>query len=150
MTLEEIYARATPEPNTGCLLWTMATNRDVGYGLFTENRKSQYAHRAAWAAEHGPIPDGKQVLHRCDQPPCVNAEHLFLGTGAENHADKAAKGRSTHGAKSHTAKLTEDQVRAIRRRFAAGESRRMLALAFGASYQSIKALLQGRTWKRTH
>jgi len=88
-----------------CQEWTGRRNRD-GYGI----QGHKLAHRVAWETAHGPIPDGLCVLHRCDNPPCVDVEHLFLGTRADNAADRNAKGRSSR----HNAKLTAQQVREIR------------------------------------
>jgi len=79
-----------------CLVWTGATN-DKGYGQRRVDGRVQYVHRLAWEEEHGPIPDGMKVLHHCDNPPCYEVTHLFLGTTADNQADMAAKGRSTKG-----------------------------------------------------
>lgn len=76
-----------------CIEWTGAINSG-GYGNLWYEGKYWKAHRLAWAQANGPIPPGMFVLHRCDNPPCVNLEHLFLGTAADNTADMLAKGRS--------------------------------------------------------
>jgi hypothetical protein len=83
---------------TPCLEWT-AVRHEHGYGQFSLGDKMEKAHRVAWKIAHGPIPRGMCVLHRCDNPPCVAEEHLFLGTQADNVADRDAKGRqvSTRG-----------------------------------------------------
>ena len=85
----------SPEPNTGCYLWAGAgTPTGYGYFQFGGRRGSTLgAHRFAYLAEHGEIPDGLDVLHRCDVPCCVNVEHLFLGTHGDNMRDMASKGR---------------------------------------------------------
>jgi len=97
---------------------------------------------------NGPIPDGMQVLHRCDNPPCCNPAHLFLGTQADNIADMIAKrrGGAVSGEAHYRAKLTADQVSAIRARYAAGETQVALAREFGVSQTNISRIVRGTTW----
>ncbi len=110
-----------PEPNSGCWLWTEAQKgryalSHKGYGMIKWRGIGLSAHRFSWEIHNGPIPNGMWVLHRCDNPPCVNPEHLFLGTALDNNRDRDAKGRKapfigeTHG----RAKLTQQQVYDIR------------------------------------
>lgn len=76
----------------GCQIWTGAVSTK-GYGIFQKDGKYTGSHRAAWELRNGPIPDGLWVLHRCDVRPCINPEHLFLGTAVDNTADMIRKGR---------------------------------------------------------
>lgn len=91
------------ERGPGCWLWKGARQPN-GYGRFSaysKARKTQMAHRWAWILANGPIPDGMRVLHRCDNPPCVNPAHLFLGTDSDNMRDCVAKGRHFEVRKTH-------------------------------------------------
>ena len=133
-----------------CWIWVGAKNK-VGYGNFYLNGKYQPAHRVAYMLRYGSIPDGYLICHKCDNPSCVNPDHLFLGTPAQNMADKRYKGRIRPGDHSGehngNAFLTTDQVVEIRKRFASGETAKSLASEFGVSYQSIQRIVQGKQWK---
>jgi hypothetical protein len=76
----------------GCWEWDAMRDRK-GYGILMSGPKRLRAHRISYEIHFGPIPDGLFILHRCDNPPCVNPAHLFLGTLADNNRDKTAKGR---------------------------------------------------------
>lgn len=89
---DRFWAKTIPEPNTGCWLW-MGSTWGGGYGQVRINRRTRFAHRVAWEVSNGPIPNGLFVLHRCDNPPCVNPAHLFLGTHQDNMDDMMRKGR---------------------------------------------------------
>ena len=87
-------------PN-GCLEWQGCNIR--GYGRIWFNGKMAYTHRLTWTLANGPIPPGMYICHKCDNPPCCDLTHLFLGTPAENHGDMMAKGRHGHaGAEKRT------------------------------------------------
>lgn len=131
-----------------CWEW-QASRRRRGYGqIGARGRTSAAAHRVAWELTHGPIPDGLWVLHRCDNPPCVNPAHLFLGTAQDNVADMNAKGRANHvrGERARGARLTEDQVRCARALRRAGAGVRALERAFEVSHGAMMQLLNGSTW----
>ena len=101
--LARFDAQHIPEPNSGCWLWIGSQRR--GYGLIWDAGKQWLAHRVSWVIHSGAIPDGMHVLHKCDTPPCVNPQHLFLGTHAQNMADRDRKGRNkpcrSMGSKTH-------------------------------------------------
>jgi len=117
--------------------------------------KHRTAHRVAYELAFGNIQDGMQVLHRCDNPPCVNPAHLFLGTNADNVADKVAKGRQArgdgHGLKVRgerhgLSRLTADAVMEIRRLSVAGVRRAEIATRFGIHPGYVSLVTSGRRW----
>ena len=141
---ERFWAKVTKTES--CWYWTGYCHRRSGYGHVRVGPRMARAHRIAWELSHGPIPDGLDVLHSCDNPPCVRPDHLFLGTQLDNIADREAKGRggAAHGEHHGRAKLTEAQVRQIRAR--ATEPRGVLAAEFHVGIDAIKRILSGRYW----
>ncbi len=130
-----------PEPNSGCFLW-LGSVTDFGYAKVNWFGTYDCAHRWAWRAAHGEIPEGLQVLHKCDVPSCVNPNHLFLGTHADNMRDKALKGRCnpTYGGGG---KLDPDKVLYVR---ASKERGSDLAKKFGVSQATISETRTGKLW----
>lgn len=123
----------------GCWEWQAACDPD-GYGRFG----GKLAHRTAWLLTNGDA-GASCLLHKCDNPPCVRPDHLFLGTRADNLADMRRKGRERHarGERAGKAKLTREQVLVIYR---STDSIRSLARDYGVSYASIHLIRTGRNW----
>lgn len=136
-----------------CWEWHGAKH-DFGYGLITEGPRAVYAHRVSWEFFMGPIPDGLLVLHVCDNPPCVNPAHLFLGTHEDNVRDMVQKGRHGYGGgpgeKCNAAKLTRKQVGEIRSRRSAGEKGSSIAKDYGVTVGTVYHIANKLTWKEDH
>lgn len=133
-----------PEPNSGCHLWLGKVSRRTGYGHTSYRKRELLAHRAAYEAAHGPIPDGSQVLHKCDVRSCVNPDHLFLGTHSDNMADRNAKKRHSHGERHGCAKLSESDALAIL--FATGRLRD-IANQYGIHESTVAYIKAGKLWR---
>lgn len=147
---DRFEAYVEPELNSGCHLWSGTLN-DAGYGILWIGQRLVRAHRFAFAEHHGPIPSGMNVCHRCDTPACVNPDHLFLGTQAENMADMVAKarrvqGRVYRGVENSQAKLTEADARRILEEVAAGRPVTEVANDNGVSRTAVNHIIKGRNW----
>lgn len=134
-----------------CILWR-GTGMKRGYGWFKYYvpRKGRYqilAHRAAYQWHTGEEIVGKLIRHKCDNPRCVNPEHLEPGTYADNARDMVVRNRSAKGERSGKAKLTDAAVRQIRHRAAAGERHLTLAEAFGMARSTITRIVSGNRWR---
>jgi len=156
----------------GCWEW-QANRNPFGYGQIRIEGIPRNSHRVSWELAHGPIPPKMRVLHKCDNPPCVRPDHLFLGTQADNMRDMVAKGRGLtaeqqaairpasgdnhysrrnpelvrRGVNHHYAKLDDDKVRAIRNAYVDGVSVPSLAREYVVSEASISNVIKRRTWK---
>lgn len=133
-----------------CWEWTAATTN--GYGRYRIEGKANLATRVAWEMKHGPIPPGLNVLHSCDNPPCIR--HLFLGTHAENMRDAKIKGRMRTapqiGEKHWKSRLSESQIFEIRRVYINGHGSSTnsyrLSEKYGVTPSHIREIVRGASW----
>ena len=140
--IAQLMKGAKRNPNTGCPEW-FAPRNPRGYGFIQYRGLKWLAHRFSWIATHGPIPDGKYVCHRCDNPPCVNPEHLFIGTAKENSHDAKRKGRTRGG----LPRLNPVIAAQIKRRLADGETAAQIARQLDIDYDLVFGIKSGRAWK---
>lgn len=150
---------------TGCWEWSgyKLAPPSLPYGCVNVRGRIYKVHRVMYALRVGAIPDGQLVCHRCDNPPCCNPGHLFLGSNADNMADKAKKGRAAKGEKSgsrlhperlvrgeshRSAKLNYDKAEEIKQRVTDGLGVRAAAREYGVHHSTICLIMKGRTWNR--
>lgn len=148
--LEGVLARTTTMPS-GCMEWSRARSK-YGYGQLWDGAKVVYVHRVVAGLVYGAPTPGSEVLHSCDNPPCVNPQHLSWGTRAENMRDASQKGRLvgkrhlTGEAHPATPLKTAD-VLSIRARRAGGEIYRTIAADYGVSIAAVHNIVRRVTWK---
>ncbi len=133
-----------------CWEWKLCKDKD-GYGGFSDKRNyksKQKAHRVAYKYTHGSIPKGLHICHTCDNPPCCNPRHLFLGTNKENNQDAVRKRRHAFGERNGGAKLKEYEVKEIIELLKAKDvDEHKLAKQYGCSRGAINKISTGRTWR---
>ncbi|HEU4805428.1 MAG TPA: HNH endonuclease signature motif containing protein [Nitrobacter sp.] len=134
----------TKKPDSGCWEWH-ETRTAKGYGVIRHKGKTMAAHRSAYATFIGPLSDGMQINHKCDNPPCINPAHLYQGTQRDNVADMIARGRIDRKGVNCNGlrKLDEAMVRQIR---ASHMSTRKAAALFGVSQHTISDVRTGKSW----
>ena len=142
---ERVFKRLLVMPS-GCWEW-QGFRQPFGYGTIARGTREEgkvLVHRAMWEIVVGPIPEGIDVLHECDNPPCANPAHLFLGTQADNNADKTAKGRQCRGETRPGAKLSYEKARSIR---ADSRPQRTIAAEYGVAQRTISKVQRGEIWR---
>jgi hypothetical protein len=148
--LERLMSRVSRGPGEeDCWLFTGPVRGSNGYGAIEVEGVLDSAHRVSWTLHVGPIPPGRQVLHDCptgDNPLCINPAHLWLGTHAQNMADRNRKRRQARGERVGVSKLTEAQVIAIRQLAASGERQRDIAKRIGVTQATVSRLVRGEAW----
>lgn len=166
--------------NVGCVddcwIWTMAKNKQ-GYGVAYFRKEVRLAHRVSFKLVVGEIPDGLFVLHRCDNPPCCNPAHLWLGTHDDNMADAASKGRSvqgdrhwsrmfpervprgelagpalhperiSRGERHYQAKINDEIVEEIKQLYIGGEYQRDIAKRVGINQSQVSRIVNDKAWQ---
>lgn len=145
---EAFWAHCSPGALNSCWEW-QGTKVQDGYGHFKYRKKIYKAHRVSYEIHHGPIPKGLQVCHTCDNPCCWNPAHLWLGTSADNTADRDRKGRHVPvpGEAQGSSKLTDADVLEIRRLRAAGVKLAEIAAHFGIAYSNVSLIASRKTWR---
>lgn len=153
-TGERLMSKVIINPVSGCWEWQGSKRRGYGHTIVGSRkdgtRHSERAHRLAYLTWVGEIPDGYEVCHKCDNPCCINPKHLFVGTRAENVADREQKGRNVVkvGEEQPRSKLTKKAVKDARWEHAyKGTSFQKLADKYGVSKKTIQNAINGVTWK---
>jgi len=154
--IKRFWALVSVGTSNDCWEWSGFLTKK-GYGMFGVGDRTRRANRVAWTIQNGPIPQGLLVCHHCDNPPCCNPSHLFLGTHMDNMRDMVEKGRSpipsffenfVRGEKQHSAKLTDSKVLNMCQRYKNGDiTFESLATEYGISKFACRLAIQGRTWK---
>lgn len=153
--LDRLMSYVDVRGESECWLWTASVFSLNGYPRFWMNGRSVGAHRASWELSNGAeIPKGMFVCHSCDNPLCVNPAHLWVGTHKQNMLDMVGKGRSyTGGPKSPASgercarsKLTEAQVKEIRREYELGATQAALSVKFNTTHANVHFIVTRKTW----
>lgn len=144
---QRFLEKVSVNKSNGCWEWTGAWKRPEGYGFFWMNRskKNEYAHRVSFEIFNRKHPGDLQVCHTCDNPKCVNPDHLFLGTAKDNMRDRSNKGRTLDCERSPRAKITDAIARAI---FLSDETHATIARKHGVSVGTVYFIRARRTWVR--
>ena len=145
-TLSRFMDKVQKDPNTGCWEWIKCKDSD-GYGIFTIGNKNYRAHRLI-ADHYGKDITDKVVRHQCDNPGCVNPDHLLTGTHTDNMKDRSNRDRQAKGSNNGTSKLTESQVMDMRNRYhAGGVTIREISKEYPISEEMCGRILKRNAWR---
>lgn len=151
--VERFWPKVLVADDDSCWLW-IGAREDNNYGIMhielpkqngVRKRRTVLAHRASFELHYGP-PGEAHVLHECDNPPCVNPLHLFLGDDNDNVQDKIRKGRDLRGSRHQNSKLTEEIVREARRLYKSGMEIKAIAKKFGVCDSTMHPVVKGTAW----
>jgi hypothetical protein len=158
-TEERFWSHVEKKELDECWEWQARKNM-WGYGVFHIGLQTKLAHRVRWEIDYGEIPTGMCILHKCDNPACVNPSHLWIGTHKDNSDDKMAKGRESHkstpkkpeskvymrGSRQGSSKLKEENVIAIRIFYQLGSTLSELAKMYNISKSVICNIVHRKSW----
>jgi len=145
--IKRFWSKVDKRGDDECWNWLGYKDKD-GYGTFNPTSKKLIkAHRFAYTLTYGEIKSGQCICHKCDNPPCCNPEHLFIGTFTDNDADRDKKGRQAYGERSGRTNFTTNDIIHIRKLRNNGMSEADIAQLFGASQTGISSIVLRRTWK---
>jgi hypothetical protein len=145
MSLEKFWNKVNKTSSVnGCWEWIGTSVHPFGYGRIGHNGKNYLSHRLSYELHYGPITSKECVLHKCDNPKCVNPSHLFIGNRADNAQDRTKKGRTNKGSQVTTSIFSEQQVRDIKM---STKTTKELAIEYNAKYQTIWSIRKGINWR---
>ena len=145
--MERFWSKTVKNEKNGCINWIASKNK-CGYGQFRIGNKILYANRVSYELSIGGIPKNMEVCHKCDNPACVNPDHLFLGTHKDNMNDASVKKRfpNRKGQNNPSAKLTENDIRDIKILLQTDLSQRKIGLLFSVGQTTISDIKMGKNW----
>ena len=152
ITKKELRAKSILDNKTGCWIWSGCRDKD-GYGIIRRHKKDWKAHRVSMFIFNdillSEFTDGVNnlVCHTCDNPSCLNPDHLFLGTPKANKSDSVYKGRHAHGISQWQSVLNEEQVKSIRDAREYGDTYKDIAERFGVGKSTVFSVCARQTWK---